>query len=195
MTPSVGPEFFNAIYARNLDPWSFDTSEYERRKYADTLAHLPQDRYRAGLEIGCSIGVLSGILAERCDRLLGVDFAKAALAEARRRNAGRCGVAFARVHLPREEPAGRFDLVVLSEILYFMDRGDVEATARLVSRLSERGATVILVHWLGKSADHPLHADEAVETFVAATTGFASPAISVRRKGYRLDVLRVGLGE
>jgi predicted TPR repeat methyltransferase len=195
MTASVGPEFFNDIYARNLDPWGFETSEYERRKYADTLAHLPQDRYRAGLEIGCSIGVLSGFLADRCDRLVGVDFAEAALAEARRRHAGRSGLAFARMHLPGEAPAGHFDLIVLSEILYFMDRGDVEATARVVSQVSEPGATVILVHWLGKSADHALHADEAVETFVAATAAFASPTKSVRREGYRLDVLRVSAGE
>lgn len=95
----------------------------------------------------------------------------------------------------RQEPAGRFDLIVLSEILYFMDRGDVEATARVVSQVSEPDATVILVHWLGKSADHPLHADEAVITLVAATTAFASQTKSVRREGYRLDALRVSLGE
>ena len=100
MKPSVGPEFFNDIYARTIDPWGFETSEYERLKYADTLAQLPPRRFRSGLEIGCSTGVLSGILADRCDRLLGVDFAEAALAEARRRHAGRSNLAFSRMHLP-----------------------------------------------------------------------------------------------
>ena len=190
MTPSVGPEFFDDIYARNIDPWDFG-SEYERLKYADTLAQLPPGRFRSGLEIGCSTGVLSGILADRCDRLLGVDFAEAALAAARRRHAGRSDLIFSRLHLPGEKPAGRFDLIVLSEILYFMDRADVQATARVVDQVSERGATVILAHWLGNSADHPLHADEAVEAFVAATSNFASAAKSVRRQGYRLDLLRV----
>src|SRR5918998_4877084 len=104
MTPSVGPEFFDDIYARNIDPWDFG-SEYERLKYADTLAQLPPGRFRSGLEIGCSTGVLSGILADRCDRLLGVDFAEAALAEARRRHAGRSDLAFSRLHLPGEKPA------------------------------------------------------------------------------------------
>lgn len=191
MMPSVGPEFFNDIYTRNIDPWDFDTSEYERLKYADTLAHLPPRRFYSALEIGCSIGVLSGVLARRCDHLLGVDFAEAALAEARRRHAGRRDLAFSRMHLPREKPAGPFDLIVLSEILYFMDRGDVQATAQVVSQVSEPGATVIMVHWLGKSADHPLHADEAVETFVAAATNFASKVKTVRREGYRLDLLRI----
>ena len=191
MTPSVRPDFFNELYARNIDPWDFDTSEYERLKYADTLAQLPPGRFRSGVEIGCSIGVLSGLLAERCDQLLGVDFAEAALAEARRRHAGRGNLTFSRLHVPREKPAGRFDLIVLSEILYFMDRGDVQATARVVAKVSEPGAAVILVHWLGDSADHPLHADEAVEEFVAATIGFAAPVNSDRREGYRLDLLRV----
>jgi predicted TPR repeat methyltransferase len=191
MNPSVGPEFFNDIYARNIDPWGFETSEYERLKYADTLAQLPPGRFRSGLEIGCSTGVLSGILADRCDRLLGVDFAEAALAEARRRHAGRSDLVFSRMHLPGEKPAGHFDLIVLSEILYFMDRADVQATARVVGQLGELGATVILAHWLGNSADHPLHADEAVEAFIVAASNFASPVKNVRREGYRLDLLQI----
>lgn len=191
MTPSVGPGFFNELYARNIDPWDFDTSAYERLKYADTLAQLPAGRFRSGLEIGCSIGVLSSLLADLCDHFLGVDFADAALAEARRRHAGRGNLAFSRLHVPCEKPAGHFDLIVLSEILYFMDPGDVQATARVVEDVSEPGAAVMLVHWLGNSADHPLHADQAVEAFVAAIGDFAAPAKSMRRQGYRLDLLQV----
>ena len=189
MPHSVGPEFFDAIFARDLDPWGFETSAYERAKYADTLQHLARARYRSGLEIGCATGVLSGLLADRCEQFLGVDFSEIALAEARRRHAARAGIAFARLHLPREAPAGRYDLIVLSEVLYFMTRSDVAATAAVVARLAEPGATLMLVHWLGQSEDHVLSGDEAVETFVDAAADFASVNGRVRREGYRLDVL------
>ena len=45
-------------------------------------------RYGAGLEIGCSIGVMTRHLAQRCETLLAVDIAEAPLMAARRRCAG-----------------------------------------------------------------------------------------------------------
>ena len=189
MPQSVGPAFFDAIFARDLDPWGFETSAYERAKYADTLQHLDRARYRSGLEIGCATGVLSDLLADRCERFLGVDFSEIALAEARRRHAGREGIAFARLHLPREAPGGRYDLIIFSEVLYFMTRSDVAATAAVASRLAEPGATLMLVHWLGRSEDHVLSGDDAVEAFVGAAADFAAVTVRIRRKGYRLDVL------
>ena len=41
---SLPPSFFDEIYAEADDPWSFTTSDYEREKYATTLAELPRER-------------------------------------------------------------------------------------------------------------------------------------------------------
>ena len=60
-------DYFEGIYADGPDPWGFETSEYERRKYDLTLAALPRRRYARALEPGCSIGVLTADLARRCD--------------------------------------------------------------------------------------------------------------------------------
>ena len=62
---STPPEYFDRMYAESDDPWRFETSEYERRKYAATLAALPRARYENALEIGCSIGVLTGGFSEQ----------------------------------------------------------------------------------------------------------------------------------
>ena len=43
------------------------------------LAMLPGERYRAGFEPGCSVGVLTRMLAPRCDTLLACDLAAAAV--------------------------------------------------------------------------------------------------------------------
>lgn len=192
MKASVGPEFFDAVFARDLDPWGFYTSAYERAKYLDTLNSLPHGRYRSGLEIGCATAVLGGLIAERCDRYLGVDFSEVALTDARRRHADRAEMDFVRLRFPAESPDGVFDLIVLSEILYFMNEQDVSETARAVCRLAAPDAIVLLVHWLGQSGDHVLSGDCAVDVFGSAAAACMSPLKALRRDGYRLDVLVVG---
>jgi hypothetical protein len=106
--PTLGREYFEAIYAADPDPWKFATSDYERRKYAVTLSALPRARYTSGLEIGCSIGVLTKILGARCDSVLGVDVAASALSQARQRCAMLPNVWFAQLAAPGQWPQGHF---------------------------------------------------------------------------------------
>ena len=82
---TLKPTYFDGVYAASADPWHFETSEYERAKYAATLAALPNRRYSRAFEIGCSIGVLTELLAPRCDALLAVDVSNAVLQSARQR--------------------------------------------------------------------------------------------------------------
>ena len=113
-------EYFERLYAHDPDPWRFASSEYERDKYTATLAALPPRRFARAFEIGCSIGVLTRHLAERCDALLGADVAEGALAQARERCAGLFHVKLSRMVVPQDWPDGRFDLIVFSEVLYYL---------------------------------------------------------------------------
>lgn len=186
---SLPADYFEAVYARDPDPWQFETSAYERGKYDATLAALPRPRYARALEIGCSIGVLTAELASRCDALLALDAAEAPLLRARQRLAGRPHVTFACAHVPAEWPSAEaaFDLILLSEVVYYLDPADVERLAARVGRSLAPAGDVLLVHWTGET-DYPLSGDEAVERFVRA-----SPALRVRqgtrRPEYRLDLL------
>lgn len=185
---SLDAAYFDRLYAETDDPWSFATSPYERDKYDATLAALPRLSYQAGLEIGCSIGVLTHRLALRCADLLAVDISMAALERAKERNADRPQARFACMNLPAELPEGRFDLIMLSEVVYYWSRADVAHVAGFVGRALEPGGTVVLVHWLGPT-DYPLTGDEAVEAFIADTAGFLAPTRQERTEQYRLDLL------
>ena len=66
MTVSHDAEHFRRLYARSADPWGFRTSGYEQEKYRRTIAALGERRFRSGFEPGCSIGVLTRMLATRC---------------------------------------------------------------------------------------------------------------------------------
>jgi SAM-dependent methyltransferase len=188
-TRSLDPAYFEALYGRDSDPWRFATSPYENAKYEATLAALPRNRYRRGLEVGCSIGVLTERLGRRCRELLAVDVAEAALAEARRRCAELPGVAFRRMRLPDEAPCGSFDLVVLSEVLYYWSAADVTRVAGVVRRALEPGGDAVLVHWV-RDTDYPLSGDEAVEFFLGAFESAGVRLRSERTRYYRLDLVR-----
>ncbi|MEV5752241.1 SAM-dependent methyltransferase [Actinoallomurus sp. NPDC052308] len=155
---TLGPDHFEKVYAASSDPWGFTTRWYEERKYALTLAMLPRPRYADAFEPGCSIGVLTALLAPRCDRLLSCDVASEAVRQARLRSPG------TRVEqrmLPEEWPAGEFDLIVFSELLYYLDRDDLRRVVDLGAGSLKPGGTLLAVHWRHPVSDHPLTGDEA----------------------------------
>src|ERR1700677_2434497 len=122
---TLKPDYFDALYTADPDPWNFGTSPYERAKYALTLDALPKPRYRSALEVGCSIGVLTRSLASRCDAVVAIDAAPTPLVEARRRCADLPGVRFEQMFVPDEWPDGDFELILLSEVVYYLSREDV----------------------------------------------------------------------
>ena len=188
MPESLPPAYFDDVYAASGDPWSFETSPYEARKYDATLAALPRNRYARAFEAGCSIGVLTRRLAERCDRLLAVDVSEEALKWARERCADQPQVTLERLVLPAEFPAGPFDLVLVSEVGYYFSEPDL---ARFRARCADAlapGGDLVLVHWTAPVHDYPLTGDAVHEAFLADPA--FQPVRGSRAPEYRLDVLR-----
>jgi SAM-dependent methyltransferase len=156
---TLGRENFEARYAANPDPWDFETSAYEHEKYERTLAALGDRHYGRAFEAGCSIGVFTAMLAERCDELLAVDIAQTAVDAARERLAPYPNVRVERRTLPAEWPAGPFDLVVCSELLYYWDRPTLEAALGVMAESLAPGGRLIAVHYRPPSTVDPLTGD------------------------------------
>jgi cyclopropane fatty-acyl-phospholipid synthase-like methyltransferase len=160
---TLGPEYFEGVYAGADDPWSLATRWYERRKYALTIAALPHQRYSRGLEVGCSIGVLTSLLAERCDELLAVDVAASAVRSASKRTAELPHVRVEQREVPAAWPEGHFDLIVLSEVLYYLGADDAHELVTQASAAIEAHGTLVAVHWRHPVADYPRSGDEVHE--------------------------------
>lgn len=162
---SLPASYFEHKYKDDIDPWRFRTSDYEREKYDATIGALAKKRYRHGLEVGCSIGVLTAMLSARCEQLLAIDASPTAIAEAKRNAPSR--VEFRVATVPGDFPDGIFDLIVLSEVMYYFSANDLNSIAELcVSKLSSEGE-IILCHWLGET-DYPLTGHQASDLFAAA---------------------------
>ena len=184
----MGQAYFERLYASDPDPWRYATSTYEAEKYAATCAALPRARFRHGLEIGCSFGVLSRALAKNCQSLLSVDLVETVLDRARQDAGDVSNIVFERMEVPREWPKGDFDLIVLSEVLYYLSGSDLERTAELAAQALTQDGVIILVNWLGSTA--AAHTgDEAAEAFIQAMRPVARPVRQTRAKLYRLDML------
>ncbi len=152
--------YFDAMYAEAPDPWGFASRWYERRKYALTMAALPRERYRRGFEVGCSIGVLTALLAQRCESLLACDVASAAVTAASDRVAAYDDVEVMELAVPADWPDGRFDLIVVSEVGYYLSRDDLEHLVTRCIDCLEPGGSLVAVHWRHPVADYPLGGDD-----------------------------------
>ena len=186
MSERLGREYFEGLYAESGDPWDFETSEYERNKYATTLAVLGERTFRRALEAGASIGVFTEMLADRCDELLAVDVSERAVAAARRRLSGRGHVRVERRTLPEEMPGGPFDLIVASEVLYYFPREEMLAVLQAFERELARRGALLAVHWRRETRTYPLQGDE-VHEFLAQNTRLEIRE-TVIEPDYRLDL-------
>ena len=164
---SIPPDYFEEKYQADIDPWCFRTSPYERDKYQVTVRALSKPHYQRVLEVGCAIGVLSALLAPRCDRLIAIDGSTTAIEEAKRQVLP--NVSFEKAFLPDEFPEGLFDLIILSEVLYYFSEPDLLRLADKCLRGLEPGGEIILCHWLGET-DYPLPGHRASELFIQAVT-------------------------
>ncbi|MGH2936844.1 MAG: SAM-dependent methyltransferase [Solirubrobacterales bacterium] len=155
-------EHFERLARESQDPWSYATSDYEQRKYRDTLEYLP-DRTGRTLELGCSIGVFTAMLAPRCERLVAVDFSPTALERARERLRGAGEVEFLCRRLPEEMPTGPFDTIVCAELLYYWSADLVRDGLRRLEAVLAPGGTLLAVHWRHPDPRRELVGDDVHE--------------------------------
>ena len=186
---SIDRKYFDDIYATSGDPWDFATSWYEARKYALTMAALPDKRYSNAFEPGCSIGVLTAQLASRSDHVLATDIVDIALDQVRLRTAALGNVEVRRLAIPEEWPSDRFDLIVLSEVAYYLDAQTLDEVVNRIMDSTSTGAHLVAVHWRGPT-NYPLSAREVHRQFDDCPQ--LDSIAHYREKNFLLDVWEKG---
>ena len=143
-TQSAG---FDALYRASRDPWGTSSRWYERRKRALLMASLPHAHYERVYEAGCGTGHVSIELSDRATHLLAGDASVEALAIARAALAGRSNATVEHHVLPAQWPPGAFDLVVLGEVLYFLDDAARASVARDAREATGTSGIVVACNW------------------------------------------------
>lgn len=174
-------DHLSRIYARSEDPWDHRTSAYEAGKYEATLRHVGPGPFARALEIGCGIGELSRRLAPRCTRLLAMDVIPAAVARAGAALAAFPGAEAVLGAAPGDLPEEACDLVLLSEVLYFLTPDEIADLGAWLARNAT--GPIVAVNWTGPT-DEPLTGEVAV-ALLARTLPLSQSCI---HEGFRIDI-------
>ncbi|PSB11977.1 methyltransferase [Pleurocapsa sp. CCALA 161] len=183
---SLPPSYFEDMYRANPDPWDFETSDYEAQKYQTTINALPKPCYSNALEIGGSIGVLTALLAQRCDSLLSIDVSSIAQQKAIARCQDLPQVRFKVAQVPQDYPEEMFDLTLLSEVGYYLSWDDLKTAQQLIIEHLHVGGHLLLVHWTLFAKDYPLTGDEVHDSFLQLSQ--LKHLKGLRQERYRLDL-------
>ncbi|MGH2864602.1 MAG: class I SAM-dependent methyltransferase [Solirubrobacteraceae bacterium] len=185
MSVSAELQRFERLYQGSPDPWSYRTSSYEQRKYAATLAALPRPRHGLCLEVGCSIGAFTGQLAAGCEHLVAIDFSLSALQLAQQNLQAVGNVDLLRASFPEETPPGSWDVIVCSEILYYLQPSAFEEAIGWIKIQLSHGACVLAVSWRGAGRDEPMRGDQVHDRLASELAEWH--ALDARQHRYRLD--------
>lgn len=177
-----------ALYAGADDPWNTHASHYERQKFAQTVASLPRHRLPArsggGLRRRCADRASGGAMRHPCRHGLHRP-------SARRRGARTscANVVFTEGAAPVTWPAQPPDLVMLSEVLYFMTNDEsVGLASRLVQDCAPE-CDVVLVNWLGHTGGGIGGAAAAVR-LIGMLAGTHHRLFACSSVQFEIDVLR-----
>jgi len=190
---AIDPGGFETKFQSDPDPWDYETSPFEAHKRRVLLRACGPRRYGRALEIGCAIGVTTRALARIAGRLLAVDPSPTALKEAARRTRDLRNVALRRLELPERIP-GSFDLIVVSEVLYYLPELKCrQAVSALRAALAPGGRIVLLHHirdfddasqrpWLAQERAAAILLGSMAQAFRHRESRFVAEAFVARRR-------------
>ena len=166
--PEMRPGFFDHFFDHG-DPFGFDLKPEERLKFRRTLEVCGEGALGRVLELGCAVGSFTELLAPRATDVLAVDVSQAAVDQVARRLRDHPNVRAKALTIPAEFPDETFDLVVASDVLYYLSIQDLQrCLARIEAALSDGGAFVA-VHYVPRMGS-VLNGDEAHDVVAAHST-------------------------
>lgn len=144
---------FERLFRTSADPWDYRGSPFEAFKRAVLLRACGDRCHGRGLELACANGETTLRLLDRCLRLTAVDASPTAIAAARRRIGDEPSLTLAVRSLPAEMPRGAFDLIVVSELVYYLTPKDLRQLIPKIERALAPGGRVVVLHHLRRFDD------------------------------------------
>jgi SAM-dependent methyltransferase len=167
---------FERLFRASADPWDYRRSPFEAYKRRVLLRACGARCRGRGLELACANGETTLRLVDRCLRLTAVDASPTAIAAAVRRIGHEPSLTLAVRRLPEEMPRGPFDLIVVSELVYYMTPNALRRLIPMIERALAPGGRVVVLHHLRRfddAAQLPALAQAAVRRALAKSMRLA----------------------
>jgi cyclopropane fatty-acyl-phospholipid synthase-like methyltransferase len=166
--PEMRPGFFDHFFDEG-DPFGFDRNPEEKLKFARTLEVCGEGPLGRVLELGCAVGSFTEILAPRATDVLALDVSQAAVDQVARRLRDRRNVRAKAMSIPAEFPGETFDLIVASDVLYYLSVEELKYCLSRIETTLADGGSFVAVHYVPRMGS-VLNGDEAHDILVAHTT-------------------------
>lgn len=134
-------------FGRRLDPFNYEHSEYERLRFNALLETIKRLNFEKVLEAGCAEGHFTARLVHCAKEVTALDISPVALERVQKRAPE---AHFIKADLLRWKPPlkERYDLIVLSDVLYYLERPLVQLEfeslfGRIASWLTETGHIIL----------------------------------------------------
>ena len=185
---SAPSSFFDETFSKSSDPWRYTSSFYETSKFRTTIRCLPKVQFKNAFEIGCAIGVLTQKLANKCDRLLSIDYSEVGLEEARKRCADLPQVRFEQMQIPQQFPTEKFDLILFSEVGHYLTMPDLLTTKQKIIDQLLPGGYLLMVHFRPQAESFILNGDIVHDTFIQESAQFLKHLGDPRKQKFWIDI-------
>jgi SAM-dependent methyltransferase len=169
LPPEMRPDFFDRLYECDEDPFGFDSQPEENLKFDRTLELCGPGPFDHVLEIGCSEGALTELLYPIAKSVLAIDVSSAAVERATLRFRDVPNVRVERRAFPSQLPTGEFDLVVASDVLYYLDLPKLRSSLQAVENALRPGGAFVAVHYVPRMGS-VLNGDETHDELLRRTT-------------------------
>ncbi|HYH73267.1 MAG TPA: class I SAM-dependent methyltransferase [Nocardioides sp.] len=165
--PEMRPGFFDDFFDEG-DPFGFDRHPEEKLKFDRTLEVCGEGPLGRVLELGCAVGTFTEVLAPRAEDVLALDVSQAAVDQVLERTRAFSNVRAVAMSIPREFPDGTFDLVVASDVLYYLPVVELQRCVDRIEASLAPGGAFVAVHYVPRMGS-VLNGDEAHDVVVAHT--------------------------
>ena len=165
--PEMRPGFFDHFFDEG-DPFGFDVNPEEQLKFARTLEVCGEGRLGRVLELGCAVGSFTEVLAPRAEEVLAIDVSQAAVEQVAERLRDQPHVRARALSIPDEFPEGPFDLVVASDVLYYLPVEELRTCVDRIEASLADGGAFVAVHYVPRMGS-VLNGDEAHDVVAGHT--------------------------
>lgn len=166
--PEMRPGFFDHFFDAG-DPFGFDRNPEEQLKFHRTLEVCGEGPLGRVLELGCAVGSFTEVLAPRASDVLALDVSQAAVDQVASRLQDHANVRAKAMAIPEEFPEETFDLVVASDVLYYLSVEELKRCLERIEGLLPKGGAFVAVHYVPRMGS-VLNGDEAHDILVAHTS-------------------------
>lgn len=151
---------FEHKYRKHGDYFGYRSNPYELQKYERTLALMRLwrgEHAKKALEIGCSVGVFTRMIAPDFARITAVDIAKEALAitasEVGPLDLGQ--ITYVQSDLLSLDLNQTFDVIFCAEVLMYIREPDAQAACKVLDKHLAPGGVIIEVSQQDREAGRP----------------------------------------